>query len=191
MKRPALANVLTVIVILLGVVGVFGGYVAFGQYAVSQQNRADYLRVTVAEKNTIIAQKDDILASLLDKYTALTADCEQASDCITTAPAPEVIQQYIEGTPGVPGRPPTTTEINDAVRGYCGTRGDCRGVQGEPGPPGADSTVPGPQGDPGPAGVDGQPPQSWTYSDPLGFTYTCTRTTPFDPTAPTYRCTPN
>jgi hypothetical protein len=96
--------------------------------------------------------------------------------------------------------------------GATGPRGDIGvpGQTGPPGPPGAtgDAGQPGPQGPEGPvgpagpagaagapgatgpAGSDGQPPLSWTFTDALGLPYTCNRTDPFDPSAPTYSCAP-
>lgn len=76
--------------------------------------------------------------------------------------------------------------------------GPCVGATGGTGATGADSTIPGPagaNGADGAPGADGQPPLSWTfpYTDELGktTTYTCTRSDPFDPSAPTYTCSAN
>lgn len=87
------------------------------------------------------------------------------------------------------------------------------GASGAPGRPGASSTVPGPSGAPGSPGVagpagpagpagqdgkdgtngtDGQPPSGWTYtwtsSDGVTHTVTCTRAANFDPSSPQYTC---
>lgn len=160
--------------------------------------RVDVLTNRVQSQNEIIGEKDAQLLDLLDSYAALADDCDQADDCTTTTPSPEIIQQIIEGTPGAagePGRPPTVAEIGDAVRAYCAVRDDCKGAKGELGAPGVDGAPgqPGADGAPGAPGADGasgQPPSSWTYTDGLGFSYTCTRTDPFDASAPTYECNP-
>lgn len=80
-----------------------------------------------------------------------------------------------QGCVGVPG-----------VAGAAGADGQpgTNGVDGQPGQPGADGAV----GATGPAGTPGSPPLSWTYSDQNGRDYTCTRTDPFDASAPTYQC---
>jgi hypothetical protein len=80
-----------------------------------------------------------------------------------------------QGCVGVPG-----------VAGAVGAAGQpgTNGVDGQPGQPGADGAV----GATGPAGTPGSPPLSWTYSDQNGRDYTCTRTDPFDASAPTYQC---
>jgi len=208
MRFPKVANVITASVIVLGGAGLLAGYVAFGQYAASQQHRADDLRTTVAEKNRLVEKKDGQLSTLLNQYAALAGDCEKAADCQTETPTPTVIEQYISGAPGTPGRSATDDQVLNSVIAYCALRNGCEGPpsmiagpsgtngadssvagpQGPPGRDGADSTVPGPTGATGPAGADGQPPVSWTYDDVLGMAHTCTRTDPFDATAPTYTC---
>ncbi|MEU4916857.1 MULTISPECIES: collagen-like domain-containing protein [Streptomyces] len=106
------------------------------------------------------------------------------------------------GPPGLPGAsitgPPGPVGPSSTVPGPAGQ--DAVGEAGPPGPAGS----PGPAGPPGPAGQDGtdgtdgqagadgrdgQPPTGWTYTDPQGTTYTCTRAPDFDPTAPRYTCT--
>lgn len=94
------------------------------------------------------------------------------------------------GDIGLPGQtgpqgPPGPTGA-DGATGATGTAGPS-GVQGDPGPAGPQGPA-GATGATGPAGTDGQPPLSWTYTDALGIQYTCTRTDPFDPAAPTYTC---
>jgi len=92
-----------------------------------------------------------------------------------------------DGTPGLDGAPGATGATG--ASGSDGTTGN----QGEPGPAGPQG-APGPAGPAGtdgatgPAGADGQPPVSWTYTDMLGISHTCTRTDPFDANAPTYTC---
>jgi hypothetical protein len=82
------------------------------------------------------------------------------------------------GTAGDPGQP-----------GAPGAAGD-PGAIGPGGPPGE----PGPTGPPGKDGADGQtgpagaPPASWTWTDPLGVHYRCTRDTDSPDSAPTYTC---
>lgn len=105
-----------------------------------------------------------------------------------------------KGDKGDPGKPAPTITPEPGASGRPGR-------DGEPGPAGPT----GPSGQPGRAGVDGadgadgqdgrdgtdgqdgkngQPPAGWTYTDPKGVTYTCTRVANFDPAAPRYECTP-
>ncbi len=166
------------------------------------QQRAETLSRVVVEQNATIDEKDGQLIDLLDSYAALADDCDAAADCTTTTPAPEIIQQIIEGTPGSPGRPPTAAEIAESIRAYCAVRDGCAGddgQDGQPGSPGASGEA-GSDGAPGAAGADGapgasgtpgadgQPPVSWTFTYLL-TDYTCNRTDPFDPSAPQYTCT--
>lgn len=91
-------------------------------------------------------------------------------------PAPAITPQ-----PGQSGQPG-----NDGQPGRDGADGadGVDGVDGSDGQPGRDGTN-------GADGTDGQPPAGWTYTDPEGVTYTCTRVVGFDPAAPRYECTPN
>jgi len=111
-----------------------------------------------------------------------------------------------DGEPGERGPGPSDGQVFFAVQQYCalmicvgpqgpsgapggaGANGQDSTVPGPQGPPGADSTVPGPPGATGPPGGNGEPPLSWTYTDMLGGSHTCTRTDPFDPSSPTYTC---
>ena len=156
-------------------------------------------------KNKLVEKKDSQLSTLLNQYAALAGDCEKAADCTTQTPTPTVIEQYISAAPGAPGKSATDDQVLNSVIAYCALRNGCEGppsliagpsgtngangldstTPGPQGPPGADSMVPGPQGAPG---DPGQPPVSWTYDDVLGMTHTCTRTDPFDASAPTYTC---
>lgn len=70
------------------------------------------------------------------------------------------------------------------------------GADGEPGAAGEAGPA-GPQGEAGPAGpagadgedgADGSPPQSWTWTDPLGIEYRCARDVGSPDEAPTYTC---
>lgn len=118
----------------------------------------------------------------------------------------------VVGPSGPPG--PTGPEGSTGPTGPVGPSGKPAptitpepGAPGEPGPPGPT----GPAGPPGRDGVDGadgadgqdgrngtdgqdgkngQPPAGWTYTDPKGVTYTCTRVAGFDPAAPRYECKP-
>src|ERR1044072_4534413 len=83
-----------------------------------------------------------------------------------------------EGPKGSNGEPGTTGAAGQ--NGQDGATGPA-GPQGETGPPGA-------TGERGPAGADGQPPLSWPYAEVLGGEDTCSRTSPFDPSNPTYAC---
>ena len=99
------------------------------------------------------------------------------------------------GPSGAPGQPgPAST-----VPGPAGTPGAV-GPSGAPGAAGTDGAQ-GPAGPAGPAGADGKdgtdghdgtdgsPPAGWTWTDPLGVTYSCTRSGGTD-TAPLYSCAP-
>lgn len=78
------------------------------------------------------------------------------------------------GSSGAQGPPPTSDQIADAVATYCGAHNGCQGPTG-------------PTGSTGPTGAAGEPPVSWTFS--IGTRgYLCTRSDPFDPSAPTYTC---
>lgn len=73
----------------------------------------------------------------------------------------------------------STGRVQTEVGSCVGTSGT-NGADGAPGAPGAPGAT-------GPAGSPGEPPTAWTF-DWLGFTYSCTRTDPFDASAPTYEC---
>jgi hypothetical protein len=111
------------------------------------------------------------------------------------------------GAVGVPGRDSTVPGPASTIPGPAGRDGiDGRPgadstVPGLAGPPGADSTTPGPagkdstvpgpagpagpQGPPGANGTNGTSPSSFTFTDRLGMTYTCT---PNPPGSSTYTC---
>lgn len=101
-------------------------------------------------------------------------------------------EQGPQGAPGSPGAD------GISIIGPHGEPGDpgANGQDGAPGANGADGApgATGPQGEPGvdgkdgTNGADGEPPFSWTYTDALGIPYSCTRSEPFDPAAPTYAC---
>lgn len=106
---------------------------------------------------------------------------------ITGPPGPE-------GPSGAPGRDaptPNLTAIASQAAALIHPSPGPSGPQGVQGVPGPRSTVPGPAGSPGaagPSGAAGQPPAGWTYTDPAGDTYTCTRVADFDPSNPQYQC---
>lgn len=98
---------------------------------------------------------------------------------------------------GERGPGPSPEQVAGAVAAYLLASPPPAGPEGPEGPVGPA----GPTGDPGVPGADGrdgadgQPPTSWTFTYqpwPVGppVTYECTRTEPFDPQAPTYRCQP-
>ena len=85
------------------------------------------------------------------------------------------------GTTGVGGS--NGTNGADGAAGQPGAAGP----SGAPGPPGADGKN-GSDGKDGADGAVGQPPASWTWTSPLGLTYTCTRNSDSPDSAPTYAC---
>lgn len=97
------------------------------------------------------------------------------------------------GPPGAAGGSPSTSDIAEAVAGYCGQpthpcRGDA-GSDGTDGPAGPS----GPTGAPGSDGKDGQPPASYTIQVPASIpgqyvTEQCARDTGSPDAAPTYTC---
>lgn len=128
------------------------------------------------------------------------------------------VQAYLQANPPPAGRPPNDEEIAAAVASYCssGLCEGPEGPQGGSGPAGpqgpgpSDEQIaaavaawcgdgrcqgdPGPQGEPGATGPRGsqgpagEPPLSWTFTAQGNRTFLCTRTSPFDPDQPTYRC---
>lgn len=116
-----------------------------------------------------------------------------------------------QGEPGVPGEPgrdgadgatgATGATGKDGATGATGSTGSSgqKGADGQPGAAGADGAAgpagpAGPQGEPGATGATGaqgnpgEPPVSWTYTDPLGQSYTCSRVPDFSASAPRYSC---
>lgn len=114
-------------------------------------------------------------AEVLD---AVIAYCQARSECRGPVGA--------NGPGGQPG-PAGQAGQDSTVPGPTGPAG-ADGPQGPAGPAGAPGP-PGPPGPAGPAGADGQPPTSWTYTDTFGIQRTCIRSTPFNPSQPTYTCT--
>lgn len=186
---------LWLVIFTLLVVACVGLIVAFG---LSQETRID--RATErADKADARAEKSDArFDDLLSSYRELTRDCDVAADCVTDAPS---VAEVTNGAPG--DRGPSGRDGRDGDMGLPGQAGQPGqdGTPGTPGRDGADGTngtngtdgaagQPGAPGAQGPSGSDGQPPLSWTYTDAFGLSFTCTRTTPFDPAAPTYQCAP-
>lgn len=125
-----------------------------------------------------------------------------------TAPPPAQIVQGVPGMQGIQGIPgpagpsgppggigPTGPVGATGKTGATGATGPtgatgatgptgAQGVAGQPGQTGAT----GPAGPSGPSGANGQPPAGWTYTDPAGNTYSCTRVSNFDPSSPQYQC---
>jgi hypothetical protein len=151
-RTPA-TTILFAIVVFVSIACVAVGYVVLGLYAAEQHREAITAQASSASKDKTIDRKDAQLADIVDKYLALAKDCQKAADCVTTAPAPDVIQEFIQGTPGQPGKTPTASDVIQAIEAYCSARNDCAGP---PGQNGADSTVPGPAGQNGIDGRDGR-----------------------------------
>ena len=113
------------------------------------------------------------------------------------------VADYLAESPppaGEPGPGPTQEQVLAAVTTYLISNPIPAGEPGPAGPAGRDGQdgAPGPAGPAGPAGADGsdgQPPLSWTFThQPVvgpAVTYECTRTDPFDASAPTYECSPS
>lgn len=156
------------------------------QHDVIAQDRADAKATEAADSKRY--------QQLFDNYSGLYKEFGQSTGTEPSAPAPSTIPgptgatgstgaQGPRGDIGVPGQtgpagPPGST-------GATGEQGD-PGPAGAQGPPGATGAT----GATGPTGADGQPPTAWTYTDAIGVSYSCTRTDPFDQTAPTYSCAP-
>lgn len=194
LQRPHYALMICILLGLL-VVGaditlhVVQGQRISAQHTVIDQNRAD-AKATENADNARYQQ-------LFDNYSSLYKEFGQSTGTEPSAPSPALVAgpagatgstgaTGAQGDIGVPGQtgPPGPA----GAPGTSGAAGDPgpTGAQGDPGPAGAQ----GPAGATGPAGADGQPPLSWSYVDALGISYTCNRTDPFDPTAPTYSCAP-
>jgi hypothetical protein len=145
-------------------------------------------------------------ASLQSQITALSQSLTAANDQVVqlgakpVAPEPEKItgQPGVAGPVGPAGKDGisvlsvscsssgTFTVVYSTGRTQTGV-GDCIAKDGASGANGTNGS-PGATGATGPSGADGQPPLSWTYTDPLGFTYSCNRASPFDSSQPTYTC---
>jgi hypothetical protein len=148
------------------------------------------LVVTTISQSAALQQQGGIIATLSANNDALREQVLDQGEQPVAPPADDVI----DDAPALPG-----------PQGEAGPRGP-RGFAGPPGPAGQDGAAgadgqsgadgaagspgaPGATGPSGPAGDDGEPPASWTFTW-LAITYTCTRTDPFDASAPTYECEP-
>jgi hypothetical protein len=107
----------------------------------------------------------------------------------TLPPPPEMVLAAVQqvcandacrGPVGNDGAPATADQVAAAVAAYCST-GACVGQAGKDGTNGTNGI----DGQNGTNGVDGQPPSSFTFTDRLGMTYTCT---PNPPGSSTYTC---
>jgi hypothetical protein len=156
----------------------------------------------------------DQLAQSHRETTAETANAEKLYQQLLSAgqtPVTEPSQPGIPGAPGTPGQNgrgiASVSCRSDglwAISYTDGTTqlasGPCVGPPGNPGAPGAAGAdgvngqngadgANGTNGTNGADGAPGQPPTSWTEPGLLpGTTITCTRTDPFDASAPTYTC---
>lgn len=94
----------------------------------------------------------------------------------------------VPGPPGSPGLPgPTGPTGPTGVPGASGPAGQ-DGSTGAPGPAGQ-AGAPGPAGPQGQPGAPGSPPAGWSWQDPSGTTFQCTRDARSPDSAPTYTCT--
>jgi hypothetical protein len=93
------------------------------------------------------------------------------------------------GQPGPAGSPGATGPTGSAGQpGQAGPAGP-PGPTGDPGPSGP-AGPPGTSGAAGPAGPAGKPPAGWTWTDPVGVTYSCDRDQASPDSAPRYTCRP-
>lgn len=91
----------------------------------------------------------------------------------------------IPGPPGSPGLPgPTGGPGPTGVAGGAGAPG-AAGSPGQDGQAGA----PGPAGPQGQPGAAGSPPAGWSWQDPSGTTFQCSRNAGSSDSSPTYTCT--
>lgn len=206
LKRFHASTVITLATYALVGLMVIVGLVALVSSLVAERSRADENAAVISSLRERISAKDDDLGALLDRYAELYDDCDAAAECVSTAPAPEVVERVlpVQGPTGAAGRAPTDDEIDDAVIRYCLLTAQCRGevgaagtggTNGADGAPGADGSdgvsIVGPQGEPGIPGAPGsagEPPVSWTYTDAIGIERSCTRVEDFDASAPRYAC---
>lgn len=151
-----------------------------------------------------MGEQSHVIDELSVNNDALRAQVKSAGETPVAPPAEAVTGSQVAPVPGptgVTGATGPRGERGDiGLPGQIGPQGepgadgkngaDGRpGVDGAPGSPGAQGPA-GSTGAQGPPGPDGQPPVSWTYTDALGLSFTCTRPAPFDPAAPTYQCAP-
>lgn len=211
-KRWKLSLAFTVI-LLLAVVTV-AGWLAYDNHRLAIAN-AQYGAEQRTEKQNLAQAATDTLCKSPDQTAAESETCRSLEKAATEpSPGPQGVQglQGIPGPKGEQGVP--GAQGVQGIQGAKGDKGDTgpAGVAGAPGSSGkdgADSTVPGPpgpQGEQGPIGPvgpagpagapgangtngvdgkDGTSPSSFTFTDTLGITYTCT---PNPPGSSTYTC---
>ena len=141
---------------------------------------------TAVNQSIALQQQGSVIATLSANNDALRAQVEEQGEVPVAPPADSVVGEQgpagnagPQGPRGLPG-----DDGQDGEPGPAGPAGQ-NGTNGTDGPPG-------PQGAQGPAGADGAPgapPTSWTFTW-LGTSFACTRSEPFDATAPTYECHP-
>lgn len=173
-------------VITIGVLSSVGLSI-FGAFRLADLSARGQARSRLIASQQVLIDK---LASTVDAARAQGANVPTPEVVAAAVPEAAVSAPGAQGERGVvgpagengaDGRPPTATEIADAVTEYCSPllTGPCRGSQGDPGAAGAagvdgqsvigpagvngtDGTngidgAPGAQGEPGPAGVQGDP----------------------------------
>lgn len=180
----------------LYVAGVLVGMAAFAWIVITLHSLAAQVQVANEARDQLARQVQGLGASPV----AGPPGSRGLPGPSVTGPRGAVGPSGAQGSPGQAGATGRTGKD-----GAAGKDSTVPGPQGVAGSPGADSTVPGPQGPAGPAGKDGtdgsngkdgrdgsngQPPAGWTYTDPLGVTYTCSRVSSFDPSSPEYSCSP-
>lgn len=205
-KRWKLSLAFTVL-LLLAVVTI-AGWLAFDNHRLAVAN-AQYGAGQEQEKKDLAQAATDTLCKSTDQTAAASETCRNLEKAATE---PSQGPQGVQGLQGIPGpKGDQGLPGPQGVQGLQGTKGDKgdtgavgpAGVAGSSGANGADSTVPGPpgpqgeQGPVGPAGPagtngangtngkDGTSPTSFTFTDTLGTTFTCT---PNPPGSSTYTC---
>lgn len=129
---------------------------------------------------------------LCDQVRALGGQCAVTPAEVRQARPGDIGPIGPQGPPGPPGpmgltgpAPPClyTPARCQGAPGDAGTPGVAgpAGVEGQPG-------TTGPAGAQGTPGAPGAPPAGWTWTDPLGATYSCTRDAASPEDAPTYTC---
>jgi hypothetical protein len=199
--------------VLLAVVAV-AGWLAFDNHRLAVAN-AQYGNEQRSEKQNLAQAATDTLCQSTDQTAAASETCRNLEKAATEPSVGPQGVQGLQGMPGpkgeqgVPG--PQGVQGIQGAKGDTGPAGvnGTAGAAGTNGSDGADSTVPGPpgpQGEQGPIGPvgpagpagapgangtngvdgkDGTSPSSFTFTDTLGTTYTCT---PNPPGSSTYTC---
>lgn len=201
-RATRIYTIATVTAVIIALVGVSAAFWSLQSHVTSQHQA-----LVVAHSEADAQAKS--YSELFDNYSKLYKQIEGTGHA-PTAPAPSNVEQPVAGATGATGAQgpgPSDAQVFTGIQQYCTITAFCVGPAGPPGPAGVSGAVgssgqdgatgaagqdgaTGPQGSPGMNGVDGQPPLSWTYTDELGISQTCSRTDPFDPTAPTYSCAP-